>query len=233
MLNDHSALKDGQVTVVLSGGLHPPEAFSSSTATQPGIFRPVIAPVHAGLRQVTLRLEQGLLNETHELGSFMVFDQLSEAVSSTPQPGEGAIAFYLEQQWSMPFGLAQARTRALSANVEAFAQLVLPEQSEALITAPREGRVLSASDDPSLGFAQVGDTVSRGETLYTIQAALPEGEDPATLQLALTQANLSVESAQYELDRVTPLVAQGVIAAKRLEGARLTLEQAKAAQRSA
>lgn len=233
MLNDHSALKEGQVTVVLSGGLHPPEEFSSSTATQPGIFRPVITPVHAGLRQVTLRLEQGLLNETHELGSFMVFDQPSEAVSSTPQPGEGAIAFYLEQQWSMPFGLAQARTRAISANVEAFAQIVLPEQSEALITSPREGRILSASDDPSLGFAQVGDTVSRGETLYTIQAALPEGEDPATLQLALTQANLSVESAQYELDRVTPLVAQGVIAAKRLEGARLALEQARAAQRSA
>ena len=230
-LTDHFAVDTGTVVVELTGGEHPVERFTVERPAVAGIFRPVVRPAHPGLRRVVLRLDSSAVSETHEMGEFTVFSSREEAnaAASTDDEPEGQISYLLEQQWRVPFRVEKVTARSMRPNFPAFARLVQPPDAESVVTAPRDGRVVAAGGR----FPLVGENLDQGDVLFQLTTAPQEGGDPATLDLAVDQAQIRVRSARREVDRLTPLVDQGVVPRRRLDEAQSKLATAEAELRSA
>jgi cobalt-zinc-cadmium efflux system membrane fusion protein len=214
-LSDHMAIDSGTVVVELHGGANPAERFTVEQPSVAGIFRPIVKPAHAGPRQVTLRLESSAASEVHELGELTVYTTRSAADAAAGEEEEDAsISYLLEQQWRVPFRLAQAEARELRPNIPAFAQLSAPPEAESFVTAPRDGRVSAVDHIP-----RVGDEVEEGHVIFGLGTVPEEEGDPASLDHAVREAVIEVAAAQREVDRLTPLVEQGVVAQRRLDEA--------------
>ncbi len=230
-LSDHFAVDSGTVVVELTGGEQPVERFTVARPSVAGIFRPVVRPTHPGPRRVVLRLDSRAVSETHDMGEFTVFssrEQANAAASTEAEPA-GQISYLLEQQWRVPFRVERVTARSMRPNFPAFARLVQPPDAEALVTAPRDGRVIAAGGR----FPLVGEGVEQGGVLFQLTTAPQEGGDPATLDLAVDQAQIRVNAARREVDRLTPLLAQGVVPQRRLDEAQSELATAEAELRSA
>lgn len=230
-LQDHFAIDRGRVVVELTGGDTPVERFEVDHPSVPGIFRPVVRPAHPGPRRVTLRLDSSVASEVHDMGEFTVFATRAEAdaAATDGEDPPGAISYLLEQQWRVPFRVEPIEARQMRPNIPAFARLTLPSDAESLITAPRQGRLVAVG----ARFPLVGEEITSAAVLFALTTAPQEGADPATLDLAVDQAAIRVEAAQREVDRLTPLVEQGVVAQRRLDEARSALASAQAELRSA
>jgi cobalt-zinc-cadmium efflux system membrane fusion protein len=229
-LQDHAALDHGSLVVELHGGGHPVERFVVDAPTVPGIFRPIITPTHAGTRSLTLRYDSPELSETHELGELMVFTtrELADAAAADEEEGP-TISYLLEQQWKVEFSIERVELRDLRPSVPAFARLTSPPDAASSVTAPRDGRIVAHGDR----FLLVGDEVEAGVVLFGLGMAPEDRGDPASLDLAVEQAKIEVQAAQREVDRLAPLVEQGVVATRRLDEANSALASANAQLRSA
>jgi cobalt-zinc-cadmium efflux system membrane fusion protein len=224
-LRDHAAIDSGTVVVELHGGAHPIERFTVEQPSVAGIFRPIVRPAHAGPRRVTLRLDSSAASEVHELGELTVFSTRSRADAAAREDEDpaGTISYLLEQQWKVPFGLARAQVRELRPNVPAFARLSSPPEAESIVTAQRDGRVNSIGGR----FPRVGDEVEEGHVIFKLSTAPEEEGDPASLDHAVREASIGVAAAQREVDRLAPLVEQGVVAQRRLDEANSALSIAE------
>jgi cobalt-zinc-cadmium efflux system membrane fusion protein len=223
-LSDHMAIDSGTVVVELRGGTNPVERFTVEQPTVAGIFRPIVKPAHAGPRQVTLRLESSAASEVHELGDFTVYTTRSAADAAAGEEEEdGAISYLLEQQWKVPFRVAQVEARELRPNIPAFARLSSPPEAESIVTAPRDGRVNAIGGR----FPRVGDEVEEGHVIFGLGTAPDDQGDPASLDHAVREASIGVAAAQREVDRLEPLVEQGVVAQRRLDEANSALSIAE------
>lgn len=230
-LEDHFAIDRGKVVVELRGGTHPVERFIVEQPSVAGIFRPIVKPAHGGLRQVILSLESPVASEVHELGEFTVYPTRALAdAAAVADEDDGSISYLLEQQWRVPFGIERVEIRELRPSIPAFARLSSPPDATSIVTAPRDGRV-----DAALGqLPRVGDEVDAGHVLFGLgMAPAQEQGDPASLDLAVKQASIATEAAQREVDRIAPLVEQGVVARRRLDEANSALSMAKAELSSA
>lgn len=231
-LSDHRAIASGSVVVELRGDSV--ERFEVDAPSIPGIFRPIVTPASAGRREVVLILESDEATETHAMGSFEVFASVEAAIAAA-EPEEdapGEIVYFLEQQWKVPFGIAEVRQRSLRPSLEAFGELVAAPESEALVTAPRDGR-LEVLEGRSEAALRIGSEVEAGQSLFRI-ASVPSGAaDRATLDQGVAEANAAVTLARQELERLRPLVASGVVAARRQEQAEAALSIAEASLRGA
>jgi RND family efflux transporter MFP subunit len=230
-LQDHAAIDHGTLVVELNGGGHPVERFSVGEPTVPGIFRPIVTPTYAGRRSLTLRYDSSELSETHGLGELTVFTtrELADAAVGEEEESAGAISYLLEQQWKVEFGIERVELRELRPSVPAFARLTSPPDAASSVTAPHAGRIDAHGDR----FPLVGDEVDAGDVLFGLGTVPEDSGDPASLDLAVEQAKIEVQAAQREVDRLAPLVAQGVVATRRLDEANSALASANAQMRSA
>jgi len=211
-LADFSALTEGKVTVSLSGGGQPPETFESGPSANPGIFRPIVKPAHAGERRLTVTVESPRFKSMHDLGEVRVYPDLDAAPAAVEEPKKpGEIAFLKEQQWQIPFATAPAETRALRASFPATGVLRAPANAETTITAASPGIVVFPDKTPL-----VGHPVERGELLASIVPKLAEKGDMALLAEEAHKAQLRHDQAHREQDRTRMLVDSGVVAERQL-----------------
>lgn len=229
-LADHHPLAKGTLTVTLSGGGHADERFTVDGAATPGIFRPEIQPRQAGKRLLTVALAGDEASESHDLGLVEVFATPAAAEAAPhPHDDDEGISLLLEQQWRMPFRVAPVLEKPMRPTVAAFAELTLPDEAEITLTAPRAGRIRAVADRR---FPRVGDATSAQAPLLALDAS-PQDADPASLELAESQARIRVDAAQREVRRLEPLVRDGVVAQRRLDVARAELASARAQRRTA
>jgi RND family efflux transporter MFP subunit len=230
-VSDHFSLVRGTVVVELKGEDGASERFAVDEPSRPGIFRPVVVPSAAGQRRVILTVESAAASEVHDLGEFTVFTSRAEADAhaGAEEGGEDEISYLLEQQWQIPFRIERADARPMRPNVPAFAELVLPPDADAIVAAPRDGRVVAVDGR----LPSVGAEVAAGDLLFALSTSPDDGGDIATLELAVEQSEIAVDAARREVERLAPLVAQGVVAERRLDEARSALAAAEAESRSA
>jgi cobalt-zinc-cadmium efflux system membrane fusion protein len=225
-LDDHLPIDRGTVVVELRGGDQPVERFTVEQPEPAGIFRPIVRPAHAGPRTVTVSLDSTAASEVHELGEFTVFPTraLADAAASEHEEPAGTISYLLEQQWRAPFRIERVDARQLRPSVPAFARLSSPPDAASIVTAPRDGRVAAVDGR----FPLVGQEVAAGDVLFRLGTAPQEAGDLASLDHAVNEASIEVQAAQREVDRIAPLVEQGVVAKRRLDEAESGLSLAKA-----
>lgn len=213
-LSDFKPFTAGKLTATLSGGNQPEESFAVDAPTQPGIFRPVAKPRHAGERSLTFRLETPEFTAVHVLGKVLVYADKTAAIKAgaeeKPEP-PGAIAYLKEQQWKTDYALTLVGKRALRESVSATGTLRAPANQEAQLNAITSGQIVAADE-----FPRIGMVVQKGQVLAYLVPRLGGETDVATLDLAAQKARLALQRAMHERERLEALFKQEAVAEKRV-----------------
>lgn len=215
MLPGFKALAAAKVTVRLSGGGRPDEAFSIDRPSQPGIFRPEASPKHAGERELAIDVVTADFSVTHELGPVTVYADRKAAEAAPAAPEDGGIVFTKEQQWKVDFATAEVVTRPIRTAVGATGILRARPDGEALLTAAAAGQV-----QPAGAFPRLGQAVKKGELLAYLVPRLGGETDLATLRAAASKAQVEHDLANQELVRLEALYRQEAVPEKRVLAAR-------------
>jgi membrane fusion protein, heavy metal efflux system len=222
-LADFRALTAAKVTVRLSGGDQADEVFSVDKASQPGIFRPEVAPKHAGDRELAIEVVTPEFSVTHELGPFTVYaDRKAADAEPAPHDDEG-IGFTKEQQWKVDFATSEVVTRPIRTAIAATGVLRARPDGEAQITAAAAGQIQSAGS-----FPRLGQQVKKGQLLAYLVPRMGGDTDLATLRAAANKALVERDLAQQEQTRMEALYSEEAVPEKRVLAARAAAALARA-----
>jgi RND family efflux transporter MFP subunit len=231
-LADFQALTAGQPAVELtpeSGG--PPVVLPGSPPARPGTFRVEGQLPPAGRYRWALTISAPGLTDRHDLGTTDVFpDDASAAADAEKRPEKdpAAISYLKEQQWSNPFATAVVQDGSVRSSIRVPAAIEPVTGGEAIVTAPADGRYTS-SELPS-----VGDRVAAGQELGRLEPRLSAGgEDRASLDAAVIEAQTVLDGAKADLARAERLLEERAVPARRVEEARRSVAVADARAMSA
>lgn len=223
-LKGFSPLRDGQVTVVLSGGASE-ERFVGGISNVPGIFRPVVKPPTTGKRRMLVVIRGEDVSSEHDLGEVTVFETVAAARASIAEPPNpaGRIAFLKEQQWPIEFGTEVVIQRPIRSLLRATGTLRPRSDGELVVSAPVAGRVATSGR----AFPHLGTRVAIGDVLGLLAPRL-ESADLASLELAVTSSNLELGYAERERERLENLRSEGAVPERRVQDAIHAVDEAKA-----
>ena len=238
-LADFQALNAGRPSIEISpasGGTA--VVLAGSEPLRPGAFRVEGKLPPAGQYRWALLVNAPGLSDRHDLGSTTVFaDEASAHADAEKQPEKdaAAIAYLKEQQWTNPFSTALVGEGDVRTSIRVPAAIEPVTGGEALVAAPSDGRYAS----PQL--PSVGDRVAAGQTLGRLEPRLSSnGEDRASLESAVTEAQAALDGAMADLARAERLLEERAVPGRRVEDARraaavadarLTAAKARLAQR--
>jgi cobalt-zinc-cadmium efflux system membrane fusion protein len=218
-------LEKGRVEVVLSGGGVPDERFEVTDPSPVGIFRPVLKPAHATKRRLVLTVQSAGGTDRHDLGEVQVYASVADAMAAgEPEEGPGLVPFLKEQQWRTEFATAPAVEAELRSSVLANGTLRARADGESRIAAPVAGRLVASGG----GFPFVGRQVRAGDVLAALSPKVGGDADPASLDLAVTQARLDLELARKDLARLEELASAEAVPEKRVHDARRAVAEGEA-----
>ncbi len=228
-LDGYNPVTEGTLTADLTW----PDGSVDRAQAQPsdveGIFRPLLTASKSGKARLRLVLDSPRGVSAHDLGEVTVHST-SEAGAKAAPPEieiEGAIAFTKEVQWRIPFMTQPARMTEMAETVPVTIDVQMQPQAEAIVSAPVDGIVRAARIYSSGSFVQ------RGQILASISSTLGGGEDVATLDLAIREADIARDAAAREVARMNSLVTAEAVPARRLDEARTALRLAGAQLASA
>jgi len=215
-LTDFRAVKDAACDVHLDE-----DVFPCDPSTHPGIFGANVEPKGAAEVRLSIVVHGKDLNETFDVGMVKVAPDAASA-EKPGQPTEETIAFSKEQQWALDFGTELAAEQSMRDSLRVAAETLPRTGGEAVVTAPAAGRLVVQKT-----FA-VGTTIEIGTEMASILPPAGPTTDMASLQLAETEAKVSLEQAQRDRARAERLLAAGAVPARRAEEARTTEATAQA-----
>lgn len=225
-LEGHSAVSDGTLLVRLQDESDESIVSPPVEVARPGIFRPRIVPGAAGHAQLVVAWQNGESSEVWSVGEVDIGEHgHGHAHDEAPPSGIPPISYLLEQQWTRPFSVAEAQIGPMSPELTVFGHLQVPESSRSTVTASAEGRIAPIG----VRLPLPGDAVLVGQELFSLQTALPSDHDPVEVAQQLDSSVIERDAARQELERVQPLVEQGVLPARRLTEAQTRLAQADSA----
>lgn len=230
-LSDFKPVTAGKVTVILTGGGLPDEAFSVGAPSVPGIFKPEVTATKAGKRVLAMEIVTPEFTVRHELGAVTVFASDKEADASKDEGHEeGGISFTKEQQWKVDFAVSTATIGTVRDAVSATGTLRPASDAEAFIHAPTSGHILSRGQS----FPAVGQRVKKGQVIALLVPHLGADADFASLEMTVSKSRLQAQRAKRERERLEGLLADEAIAAKRVQEAKteedITRSELKAAE---
>jgi membrane fusion protein, heavy metal efflux system len=231
-LADFSALNAGRPRIEMTperGGAT--VTLAGSEPLRPGAFRVEGAMPPAGRYAWALLLDAPGLSDRHDLGVTTVFsDQPSAIADAEKQPPDdaSAISYLKESQWTNAFATAPVREEEVRSAIRVPASVEPVTGGEAIVSAPADGRYTS----PTL--PSVGDRVSAGQVLGRLEPRLGEnGEDRATLEGNVSEANLALDAARADLARAERLLAERAVPGRRVEEAQRAVAVAESRLRAA
>ncbi len=133
------------------------------------------------------------------------------------------IHFPLEYQQKVDFELAEVTSRRLRPSVQVLATVQPTSSGHATVTSSFDGEVSA----PDGGIPEVGATVRRGEVIAYVTPRIDPGEF-SRIDSDLQAARATVERAERQVQRLTPLVESGAMAQRYLDDAESDLAVARA-----
>jgi len=223
-LDGFAALADGRVAVVLRSDSGE-ERFEAQAPTVPGIFRPVARPAATGKRRLIVEVRAQGVSTDHDLGEVTVFESVAAARAAIPEEPEaaGRITFLKEQQWPIAFGTATVAERPIRPTLRTTGRVRARSDGDVVVTAPVAGRVATSGRS----FPRLGERVAVDDLLGLLAPRL-EAADLASLELAVTSANLELRFAQRERQRLEGLHTEGAVPERRVQDAVHAAEEAQA-----
>jgi len=226
-LADFKALNAGRPTIEMTPeGNGARAVLTGSEPLRPGAFRVEGQLPPAGRYHWALLVSAPGLSDRHDLGSLVVFaDEASALADAGKRPGTdpAAIAYLKEQQWTNPFATAQVREGDVRTAIRVPAAIEPITGGEALVSAPSDGRYASNR------LPSVGDRVAAGQELGRLEPRLSSGgEDRASLEATVTEAQTTLDGARADLARAEKLLEERAVPGRRVEDARRTVAVAEA-----
>jgi RND family efflux transporter MFP subunit len=218
-LSDFQAVVDGKFTVRFKRDGQVITETSVDRVKRPGTFTPEGPAPGAGRYSLQMTYEHGGQVDAFDCGTIDVTDEV--AVGEEVPSGE--ITFLKETQWTIPFATAFAEKRELRGTLEFSATVETAGSDQLTLGAPTSGRFFHDRRAP----LAVGRKVTKGEVLGRI-APNVEGEDFTKLESTVEDARIQKQQTSAEIDRITPLVEQGLLPERRL----IELKNALAAQQA-
>lgn len=219
-LQDFQPLTRGTMEVELrrDGKLH--AGFRVREPARTGIFTPEVMAKSAGRYQLLVRVRDGDLQATHDLGEVTVTDT-DETPVLPPSDDGGDIRYLKEQQWQNPFATTVAEQHPLRSSVPGFATVVAPADGSALVRAPADGYFSAAEP------LTTGKVIPRDTLLGYLVPRLGEGTDIGNLLVEVERARSRMALAERDLERMQSLLEQGAVPERRVLEARQTRDVAQ------
>lgn len=218
-LESFRPLAAGRVTVELDYGDGVLERFPADSPSEPGILGATVRPARAGTPLLAIRIESPKFEDSHQLGAVRVLGEAavfeSSDANSAPLAGTTTIAFSKEQQWTMDFGTQVVESSVMQQSLRVPAWVEARSGGRMLVTAPVPGRLLPSVPMPGLGTA-----VERGQILGAIIPLWAGSLDRTSIQLALDEAKVALETATRHRERAERLIAVGAVPERRVEEAK-------------
>jgi RND family efflux transporter MFP subunit len=218
-LADFQALNAGRPSIEMTpeaGGA--PAVLPGSDPVRPGAFRVEGRLPQAGRYRWALLVSAPGLSDRHDLGATTVFADEGSATADAgkrPETDAAAIVYLKEQQWTNPFATVLVREGDVRSSIRVPAAVEPVTGGDALVAAPADGRFVSRQS------LSVGDRVSAGQELGRLEPRLSSGgEDRASLEAAVIEAQTALDAAKADLARAERLLNERAVPAKRVEDAR-------------
>jgi cobalt-zinc-cadmium efflux system membrane fusion protein len=193
--------------------------------SNPGIFRPTVAPTKAGPCELKMTITSPQLTDSFVIGPCEVFATEAvarEKLKDEPEP-PGRITYLKEQAWKTDFATVPVGERDLQEGVRAAGEIRPVAGKEAQLTAPTAGRVTLASPAPILGMP-----VKKDQVLATITPRVTGGTDRSTMAADVAAAEAEAAAARVELERAQRLVSAQAAAPKVVDEATTRVKIAEA-----
>jgi cobalt-zinc-cadmium efflux system membrane fusion protein len=215
-LADFRAVSEGTFRVRYETPSGLAEEHAQSGVKRPGVFVFEGRAPAAGTYGLEMIYERGDVVDSFDCGSVQV---ASPPVAPEEEESSSAITFLKESQWQIPFGTDWATERPLASELELAATIEPSAGDQLTIAAATGGRFFH---NPELALAE-GLRINKGDVLGTI-APTVAGDDYSRLESAVEEARLARAQIQREIERITPLVQQGLLPARRLVDLKNELE---------
>jgi RND family efflux transporter MFP subunit len=239
-ISDFSAMTEGRPRIEFtpeSGGA--PLVLDGNPPSRPGVFRVEAASPAAGRYRWALVVDAPGLQDRHDLGVVTVFADEAAAVADAEGRSGGedvaAITYLKEPQWTNGFATALVREAEVRRSMRLPATIEPLTGGDAIVGAPAGGRFMAEM------LLSIGARVQAGQEIGRIEPRLSEGgDDRATLQAAVAEAQASAEAARLDLARAERLLAERAVPGRRVEeaerivriaGVRQSAAEARLAQR--
>lgn len=156
------------------------------------------------------------------------FSPLAQAVGAVSDKHE-EVVFLKQQQWLVPFRSEPLIRDTFRPSLAVYGEISARAGAVAVVHAPVAGRVIPADSQ----LASFGQRVTKGRLLATLLPRFEAAEDPASLSLALRQAELEHAYAQKDFERVESLAEQGMLSQEILQRAELAVATSLAERQAA
>ncbi|SHF23100.1 RND family efflux transporter, MFP subunit [Fodinibius roseus] len=186
-----------------------------------GIYGPDITFSEAGRYDLTIEI-YGMVNDTIRVNGIPVYNSADEVPHAHAGEDPNLITFLKEQQWDIPFGTQEVQQRTLTRTVDATGEIMAAQNSQAMVSAPFSGIILS-SQNTSLPVE--GQQLQKGASLAVLNPAIQSGEgDNYARQFINAQSEL--ELAESNVARSRRLYEKEAIPQTELQKARIEYRQA-------
>ncbi len=207
----------GRVEIHLTDANGKLERFTTAAPSRPGIFGVDVKPTTSGEFQLSVHLIADGLTDRHDLGAITASATKAAAIHEHGGEAQEKIAFLKEQQWTLDFATSIIEDGQLRASLRVPAEVMPRSGGEAEVTVPFDGRLIA----PNLPV--IGARVAQGQVLASLLPPTSVPNDLSSLELARSEALLTLQLARKDRERAERLVRAGAVPAKRLDEAR-TLE---------
>src|SRR5699024_4242276 len=113
------------------------------------------------------------VNDTLQVNGIPVYNSADEIPASTEQENPNLITFLKEQQWNIPFGTQEVSRKTLTRTVEAHGEIVAAKNSQAVVSAPFSGMILSSQNG---NLPVEGQQLQKGASMAVLNPAIQSGE---------------------------------------------------------
>ena len=220
-LSDFKPISESEVQFVFSSERGNEGSLTETEVQIPGIYDPEVVFDRAGRYDLTIII-QGMVNDTLQVNGIPVYHSADEVPHGHAEEDPNLITFLKEQQWDIPFATQEVQQRTLTQTVDATGEIMAAQHSQAVVSAPFSGIILSSQNG---NLPVVGQQLSKGTPVAVLNPAIQSGGGDNYAQ-QFVNAQSELELAEANLDRSKRLYEKEAIPQTELQKARIEYRQA-------
>ncbi|WP_171032757.1 efflux RND transporter periplasmic adaptor subunit [Fodinibius saliphilus] len=220
-LSDFQPISESEVQFVFSSGRGNEGSLTETEVQIPGIYGPDVIFDRSGRYDLTIII-QGMVNDTLQVNGIPVYNSVDEVPHGHAEEDPNLITFLKEQQWDIPFATQEVQKRTLTQTVDATGEIMAAKNSQAVVSAPFSGIILSSQNS---NLPVVGQQISKGSSMAVLNPAIQSGGGNNYAQQFIN-AQSELELAKTNLDRSKRLYKKEAIPQTELQKARIKYRQA-------
>jgi len=220
-LSDFAPLSNSTVTFALESSEGAQLSVTENEVQIPGIYGPDLTFEQAGRYDLTIMIS-GMVNDTMQVNGIPVYNSADEIPQTQDEEDPNLITFLKEQQWDIPFATQEVQQRTLTQTVDATGEIMAAQNSQAVVSAPFSGIILSSQNG---NLPVVGQQLQKGASMAVLNPAIQSGGGDNYAQQFIN-AQSELELAEANLERSKRLYQKEAIPQTELQKARIAYRQA-------